>query len=120
MVSHKDIELAMSEVIKVLYSQGISKYDKLGAKYVEYLKTLQRKRDPEDYVRAVAKKLAPNEDIYNGRMDDYKDWYSEGVYKSLEKLYGLYLEIANQEEKVENRTEEEVREMLLKIHGLEI
>ena len=53
-------------------------------------------------------------------MVDFKDWYNEEVYKSLEKLYGLYFEIANQEEKVEKRTKEQVREMLFKIHGLEI
>jgi hypothetical protein len=119
-MNHKDIESAMMEVIEIAYSQGKSKYDKLGAKYVEYLKTLQRKRDPEDYVRAVAKRLAPNEEVYNERMEDYKDWYTEEVYKSLKQLYGFYLDIANQEEKVEKRTTEQVREMLLKIHGLEI
>ncbi|CAG8823024.1 5699_t:CDS:1, partial [Gigaspora rosea] len=48
---YKDIELALIEVIKVAYSQGTKKYDKLGASYVNYLKTLQRKRDPEDHVR---------------------------------------------------------------------
>ena len=45
MVNHKDIELALIEVIKVAYSQGTKKYDKLGASYVGYLKILQRKRD---------------------------------------------------------------------------
>ena len=41
MVNHKNIELALVEVIKVAYSQGTKKYDKLGASYVNYLKTLQ-------------------------------------------------------------------------------
>ena len=100
--------------------QPRTRYDELGAKYVEYLKALQRKRDPEDHARAVAKRLAPNEEVYTERMADYKDWYNEEVSKSLEKLYGLYLELANKEEKVEKRTKEEVREILRKIHGLEI
>jgi hypothetical protein len=120
MVNHKDIESAMVEVIETAYNQNKPRYDKLGAKYAEYLKTLQRKRDPEDYARAVAKRLAPNEEVYTERMADYKDWYNEEVSKSLEKLYGLYLELANKEEKVEKRTKEEVREILRKIHGLEI
>ena len=120
MVNHKYIESAMFEVIEVAYSQGKERYDKLGGRYAEYLKTLQRKRDPEDYARTVAKRLAPNEDEYNKRMEDYKDWYNEEVYKSLEKLYGLYLKLANQEEKVEKRSKEDVREMMRKIHGLDI
>ncbi|CAG8480707.1 16577_t:CDS:2, partial [Cetraspora pellucida] len=39
--NHKDIESALVEVIKVAYSQGTKKYDKLGTSYVSYLKTLQ-------------------------------------------------------------------------------
>ncbi|CAG8724882.1 6026_t:CDS:1, partial [Cetraspora pellucida] len=40
MVDHKDIETALVEVIKVAYSQDTKKYDKLGALYINYLKTL--------------------------------------------------------------------------------
>ncbi|CAG8829073.1 20118_t:CDS:2 [Gigaspora margarita] len=98
MVDYKNIELALIEVIKVAYSQGIKKYDKLGASYVNYLKTLQRKRDPEDHIK----------------------YYNEEIYTSLEKLYKLYLEIANQEEKVEKRTKLQVDEILQKIHSLKI
>ena len=42
MVNHKNIELALVEVIKVAYSQGTKKYDKLGASYVNYLKEIQK------------------------------------------------------------------------------
>ena len=120
MINYKNIESALIEVIKVAYSQGTKKYDKLGALYVNYLKTLQRKRDPEDHIRYVAKQRTPNEETYNERMADFKDWYNEEIYTSLEKLYKLYLEIANQEEKVEKRTKLQVDEILQKIHGLEI
>ena len=40
MVNHKDIESAMIVIIKVAYSQGKNKYDKMGVSYVGYLKTL--------------------------------------------------------------------------------
>ena len=112
----------MIDVIKVAYSQGTKKYDRLGASYVSYLKTLQQKRDPEDYIRFVAKKRAPNEETYNDneRMADFKDWYNEEVYTSLENLYKLYFELANQEEIVEKRSKEEVDDILQRIHGLEI
>ena len=120
MINYKNIESALIEVIKVAYSQGTKKYDKLGASYVNYLKTLQRKRDPEDHIRYVAKQCTPNEETYNERMANFKDWYNEEIYTSLEKLYKLYLEIANQEEKVEKRTKLQVDEILQKIHGLEI
>jgi hypothetical protein len=120
MVNHKNIESALVEVIKVTYGQGTKRYDKLGAMYVNYLKTLQRKRDPEDHVRYVAKQRASNEETYNERMADFKEWYNEEVYASLENLYKLYLELANQEEIVEKRSKEEVDDILQKIHGLEI
>ncbi|CAG8468406.1 3547_t:CDS:2 [Acaulospora morrowiae] len=97
MPNYKDIESALVEVIKVTYSQ-----------------------DPEDHVRYVAKQHVPNEETYNERMADFKDWYNEEVYTSLEKLYKLYLELANQEEIVEKRSKEEVDDILQRIHGLEI
>ena len=53
-------------------------------------------------------------------MADFKDWYNEEVYQSLEKLYKLYLLLASQEEVVQKRSIEEVNEILQKIHGLEI
>ena len=119
MINYKNIESALVEVIKVAYSQGTKKYDKMGLTYVGYLKTLQRKRDPDDHCKYVAKQRAPNKEVYNERMADFKDWYNEEVYQSLEKLYKLYLLFANQEEVVQKRSIEEVNEML-KLHELEI
>ncbi|CAG8754786.1 uncharacterized protein OCT59_029913 [Rhizophagus irregularis] len=119
MVNYKDIELALVEIIKVAYSQGTKKYDKMGLSYVGYLKIMQRKKDPDDHCKYVAKQRAPNEEVYNKRMADFKDWYNEEVYQSLEKLYKLYLLLANQEEVVQKRSIEEVNEML-KLHDLEI
>ncbi|CAG8586473.1 7840_t:CDS:2 [Paraglomus occultum] len=54
-----------------------------------------------------AKKRAPNEETYNERMADFKDWYNEEIYTSLEILYKLYLKLASQEEKVEKRSKAE-------------
>jgi len=91
MVNYKNIESALVEVIKVAYSQGTKKYDKMGLTYVGYLKTMRRKRDPDDHCKYVAKQRASNEEAYNERMADFKDWYNEEVYQSIEKLYKLYL-----------------------------
>ena len=38
MANYKDIESALIEVIKVAYSQGTKKYNKMGLTYVGYLK----------------------------------------------------------------------------------
>ncbi|CAG8742229.1 16218_t:CDS:1, partial [Racocetra persica] len=62
---------------------------------------------PEDHIRYVAKQRVPNENIYNERIADFKDWYNEEVYNSLEKLYKLYFELASQEEVVEKRSKKE-------------
>uniref|UniRef100_U9T858 Uncharacterized protein n=1 Tax=Rhizophagus irregularis (strain DAOM 181602 / DAOM 197198 / MUCL 43194) TaxID=747089 RepID=U9T858_RHIID len=77
MVNYKDIKLALVEIIKVTYSQGTKKYDKMGLSYVGYLKTMQRKRDPDDHCRYIAKQRSPNEEVYNERMADFKDWYNK-------------------------------------------
>src|ERR1044072_3105944 len=119
MVNYKDIESALVEIIKVAYSQGTKKYDKMGLTYVGYLKTMRRKRDPDDHCRYVAKQRAPNEEAYTERMADFKDWYNEEVYQNLEKLYKLYLSFANQKEVVQKRFTKEVNE-ILKLHKLEI
>src|SRR6266542_216099 len=97
----------------------MKKYDKMRLTYVGYLKTMRRKRDPDDHCRYVAKQQASNEKAYNERMADFKDWYNEEVYQSLEKLYKLYFVLANQKEVVEKRSVEEVNE-ILKLHELEI
>jgi len=55
MINYKDIKSALVKVIKVTYSQGIKKYDKIGLTYVDYLKTMRRKRDPDDHYRYVSK-----------------------------------------------------------------
>ncbi len=119
MNNYKDIESALVKVIKVTYSQGTKKYNKMGLIYMGYLKTMWRKRDPDDHCKYVAKQRAPNEEVYNERMADFKDWYNKEVYQSIEKLYKLYLLFTNQEEVVQKRSIEEVNEML-KLHELEI
>ncbi|CAG8702990.1 11160_t:CDS:1, partial [Gigaspora margarita] len=40
-------------------------------------------------------------------MADFKDWYNEEIYQSLEKLYKLYLLFANQGEVIQKRSTEE-------------
>jgi len=45
----------------------------MGAMYVNYLKILKHKRDPEDHIRYVAKQRTPDEATYTERMADYKD-----------------------------------------------
>ena len=117
MVNHKNIKLVL---VEATYSQGTKKYNKMEAMYVYYLKILKHKRDPEDHIRYVAKQRTPDEATYTERMADYKDWYNEEVYASLEKLYKLYLELANQEEIIQKRSKEEVNNILQRIHGLEI
>ena len=80
----------------------------MGASYVGCLKTLCSKRDPDEHCQFVAKKWALDEKVYNERMADFKDWYNEEVYQSLEKLYKLYLLLAKQEEIIQKRSTEEV------------
>ncbi|CAG8752775.1 25576_t:CDS:1, partial [Racocetra persica] len=75
---------------------------------------------PEDHVRYVAKQRVSNEETYNERMADFKDWYNEEVYTSLENLYKLYFKLASQEKVVEKRSKEEVDNILQRIHSLEI
>ncbi|CAG8745256.1 7838_t:CDS:2 [Gigaspora margarita] len=75
--------------------------------YVGYLKIMRHKRDLDDHCRYVAKQQAPNEEAYNERMADFKDWYNEEIYQSLEKLYKLYLLFANQGEVIQKRSTEE-------------
>ncbi|CAG8796411.1 2603_t:CDS:1, partial [Racocetra persica] len=75
---------------------------------------------PEDHVRYVAKQRISNEETYNERIADFKDWYNEKVYTSLENLYKLYFELASQEEVVKKRSKEEIDNILQRIHGLEI
>jgi len=97
----------------------MKKYGKIGLTYVGYLKTIWRKRNSDDHCRYIAKQWALNKKVYNERMVDYKDWYNEEVYQSIEKLYKLYLLFTSQKEIIQKRSIEEVNE-ILKLHELEI
>ncbi|CAG8747963.1 4000_t:CDS:1, partial [Funneliformis caledonium] len=68
---------------------------------------MRHKRDPDDHCRYVVKQRAPNKKAYNERMADYKDWYTEEVYQSIEKLYKLYFLFASQEEVIQKKSIEE-------------
>ena len=74
MVDHKDIEFAQVKVIKTALRKG-KKYDNLAKNYGEYLKKLRAEKNPNDYIKAVATKMFPNEEAYTLRLENYRKRY---------------------------------------------
>ena len=110
MVDHKDIELAQVNVIKTALRKG-KKYDNLAKNYGDYLKKLRAEKNPNDYIKAVANKMFPNEEAYTLRLENYRKRYVDNdLCASLEELYELYYHIAKEENR--ERSDDEIEQML--------
>ena len=110
MVDHKDIELAQIKVIKTALQKG-KKYDNLAKNYGDYLKKLRAEKNLNDYIKAVANKMFPNEEAYTLRLENYRKRYVDNdLCASLEELYELYYHIAK--EKNRERSDDEIEQML--------
>ncbi|CAB4433249.1 unnamed protein product [Rhizophagus irregularis] len=110
MVDHKDIELAQVKVIKTALRKG-KKYDNLAKNYGDYLKKLRAEKNPNDYIKTVAVKMFPNEEACTLRLENYRKRYMDNdLYASLEELYELYYDLANEENR--ERSDDEIEQIL--------
>jgi len=97
-------------LIKVVKTALRKKKDILAKSYFSYLRILENEKNPDNYIRALSRKIIPNEDSYKERIEKYRQkYYDNDIYTSLEDLYKIYYIIAEEENR--ERPEEEVEQM---------
>jgi hypothetical protein len=102
-----NLENALTKVVKTALRK---KKDYLAKTYYSYLRILEIEKNPDNYIRALSRRLIPNEDAFKERMAKYRQkYYNDDIYTSLENLYKIYYEIAKEEN--QERSEEEVELM---------
>ncbi|RHZ57340.1 hypothetical protein Glove_390g74 [Diversispora epigaea] len=63
----------------------------------------------------IARKLVPDEEAYNVKIEKTRTWYRRELCQKLEKLYSLYYELSQEEEMTEitkNDTSEIIESLL--------
>ena len=85
---------ALKEVTRMAYRQGYKKDSKFIKRYLGYAISLSKVKYPDAYIRSVAKKVIPDEEAYVQKLEKIHGYYKDDLLASLEKLYGLYYEIA--------------------------
>jgi len=107
MENFTNLKNALTKVVKIALRK---KHDMLARTYHSYLRILEREKNPDIYIRGLARKLIPNENVYKERLEKYRNkYYDNDIYSSLEELYQVYYKIAEEENR--ERTEEEVERM---------
>ena len=111
MVYYTDLKNALTKVVKTALRK---KHDYLAKTYYSYLRILENEKNPDTYIRGLARRLIPNEDVYKERLEKYRrKYFDNDVYTSLEELYQIYYKIAEEENR--ERSEEEVEQMFNKL-----
>jgi hypothetical protein len=85
---------ALQEVVRMAYRQGYKKDSSFIKRHISYATSLTKVKYPDAYIKSVAKKLIPNEEAYNKKLEELRGYYKDELFTSLEKLFGLYHEIA--------------------------
>ena len=97
MVNSKDIKKALVAVVKQALKQKYSKDSKTVKDHAEYANRVHKANYPDKYIKFVAKRLFPNEDAYNKKIEHLQKYYKEDLLTRLEELYNLYYELAQEE-----------------------
>lgn len=112
-VNYTDVANALTRVVKTALRK---KHDLLAKTYRSYLRIIENEKNPDTFVRSLSRKLIPNDDVYNQRLEKYRNKYfdnNNNIYTSLENLYKIYYNIAQEENR--ERSEEEVERMFNEI-----
>ena len=92
MVHYTNLKNVLTKVIKTTLRK---KHDYFAKTYYSYLRILENEKNPDTYIRGLARRLIPNEDVYKERLEKYQwKYFDNDVYTSLEELYQIYYKIA--------------------------
>ena len=90
-----DIKTALRAVILEALCQGFSKTSYLVQDHVKYLKRIESVENPDRYVLSVSKKLFPNEEAFNSKIQAVHTKYQGTLASKFEELYRIYYNISN-------------------------
>ncbi|RHZ88814.1 hypothetical protein Glove_21g2 [Diversispora epigaea] len=100
-ITAKDIKNALLEVLNTAIRRKFKINSKFVKDHLSYITRLQLAKELEKYIQYKARQLMPDEASYNRRIEYIHGYYSEELREKLEKLYNLYYELSQEEEKDE-------------------
>lgn len=93
----------LKDVVKELLQGGFDRNSYTVQNHVRYIKRIQSADNPERFIKAVARRLFPNEMAYYEMVQRVHDRYTDNtaLSASFDTLYAFYFEIS--QEKLERR-----------------
>jgi hypothetical protein len=83
---------ALRDLIRTALQEGYNKKSYTVGTHIKYLKNIQSARNPEAYVRSVARKTFPDDSTYKGKVARIQELYKgkDTLISKFEILYKLY------------------------------
>ncbi|CAG8579204.1 9791_t:CDS:2, partial [Diversispora eburnea] len=100
-ITAKDIENALLKVLNTAIRRKFKIDSKFVKDHLSYVTRLQSAKELKKYIRYKARQLMSDEASYNRRIEYIHSHYSGELCEKLEKLYNLYYELSQEEEKDE-------------------
>jgi hypothetical protein len=88
------IKTSLRAVILEALCSGFSKTSYLVQDHVKYLKKIESAENPDRYIMFVSKKLFPNEEAFNSKIQAVRIKYQDTLASKFEELYRIYYEVS--------------------------
>jgi hypothetical protein len=87
-----NITEALRDLIRTALQEGYNKKSYTVGTHIKYLKNIQSARNPEVYIRSVARKTFLDDSIYKGKVAQIQELYKgkDILISKFEILYKLY------------------------------
>ena len=111
----QDIEKAIIDILKAGIFYNIEKDKEFMDYYKKLYNELHQSEDPDVYIIDKARHILPNEEIYNAKINSYKNSYYKGkpkIAKAMIKYHELIHKIAKEYYINDEEREEELQEFL--------
>ena len=106
---------ALRDLARTALQEGYSIKSYTVGSHIKYLKNIQTARNPEAYIRSIARKAFPDEETYNGKLARARELYKgkEALVSKFETLYKLYYNLPKGTPNVWNKLSAEEADKVL-------
>jgi hypothetical protein len=109
---------ALRDVLYSAHAQGEELDGKFIVRYRKYVTEINSARSKNGKAKAIAKHIVPNEEEYNKKVTNYREWYKDDLLASLLKLLELYHEIVLTPPKEKRiRSKDEIDNVIAQVFG---
>ena len=88
------IKTSLRALILEALCSGFGKTSYLVQDHVKYLKKIESAENPDRYIISVGRKLFPNEEAFNSKIQAVRIKYQDTLASKFEELYQIYYEVS--------------------------